>query len=995
MIVCAPVPITEQERLAALRALGVLDTPPERAFDDLTRLAAQICGVPIAAITLVDECRQWFKSIVGLDAPETSREASFCAHTILQPDVMVVPDAQADSRFSDNPLVTGTPHIRFYAGTPLVMPEGHTIGSLCVIDRVPRTLTSDQQSALAALGRQVADQLTLRRAVAERALAQAQLREYAERFETAVEAMQEGLVVQDAGGVIQVCNAAAERILGLPADQMKGRSSLDPCWYAIHADGSDFPGEEHPATLALRAGITQKDVLMGVHRPGGDLVWVSVNAAPMFLPGETTPHAVVVTFADVTERRQAELVRDRLAAIVDSSHDAILGATLEGILVSWNAGAERLYGYSEAEMIGKNASVLPGRGEESPVPAAVHALLRGEAVVPVEVARRRKDGARIDVRLTFSPIHDALGEMVGIGAIARDITAQKEAEAALLRERQLLNALLESLNEGIVACEAEGTLVFFNRAAREFCGLPEGPLIPDRLADHFTMYRSDGVTPLSTEDSPRFRALRGEIVRDFEMVIAPKKGVPRTLLANSQAIQDDQGRKLGAVIAMHDITARKTMAEALREREARLRAVLESAPVILYAADAQGTVTLSEGTGLAALGLKPGEAVGRSVYEFSGGNPEIEANTRRALAGEAVSYDARYGKLCLHTEMRPLRNTDGRAAGLIGVCFDVTERAVAAERFRVLFEHSSDAHLIFNEAGIMDCNEAAVALLGCTEKAEVLSRHPAVFSPEFQPDGKRSMEKCLEMDAVAWRDGFHRFEWVHRRVDGEEIPVEVTLTPVTLNERPVMLVVWHDLTERKRAEQYTRDYAVVLEFQKNELEKANAELERLAATDGLTGLKNNRAFQERLAEEFRRASRYHQPLSLLLLDVDNFKQFNDSFGHPAGDAVLQQVAEVLRQTARETDLAARYGGEEFVVVLPQTDGDGALVIAERLRAAVAAAPWDLRAVTVSVGVATVSLDTPDPETLIVCADDALYRSKAAGRDRVTHHRQLTASRTAA
>jgi PAS domain S-box-containing protein len=129
------------------------------------------------------------------------------------------------------------------------------------------------------------------------------------------------------------------------------------------------------------------------------------------------------------------------------------------------------------------------------------------------------------------------------------------------------------------------------------------------------------------------------------------------------------------------------------------------------------------------------------------------------------------------------------------------------ERFRVLFESSSDAHLLFDETGIIDCNDAAIHLLHCQDKNHVLSLHPAELSPEFQPDGRRSLEKCVEMDATAYRQGHHRFDWIHRKVTGEDFPVEVSLTPVTLSGKPVLLVVWHDLTERKRLEQDLQETA--------------------------------------------------------------------------------------------------------------------------------------------------------------------------------------------
>jgi GAF domain-containing protein len=164
-----PVPLYHDEaaRIAALREYGVLDSLPEADFDDIAFLAAHICGAPIALVSLVDEGRQWFKAKVGTDLEETSRDVAFCAHAILEPgDIFVVPDAFADPRFATNPLVRDEPHIRFYAGAPLVSPEGMPLGTLCVFDRIPRSLSAEQTRALGALAREVVIHLELRRAMA-------------------------------------------------------------------------------------------------------------------------------------------------------------------------------------------------------------------------------------------------------------------------------------------------------------------------------------------------------------------------------------------------------------------------------------------------------------------------------------------------------------------------------------------------------------------------------------------------------------------------------------------------------------------------------------------------------------------------------------------------------------------------------------------------------------------------------------------------------------
>jgi GAF domain-containing protein len=161
----APLPANEKRRLEVLWKYDVLDTPPEQALDDLTQLAASICDTPVAMISLVDEHRQWFKSRLGIEEAETARDISFCAHAILKQEVMVVPDAHRDERFAHSPLVTTKPHIRFYAGAPLITPDGFPLGTLCVIDHKPRKFSNRQKEALETLARVVMSHLEMRRRI--------------------------------------------------------------------------------------------------------------------------------------------------------------------------------------------------------------------------------------------------------------------------------------------------------------------------------------------------------------------------------------------------------------------------------------------------------------------------------------------------------------------------------------------------------------------------------------------------------------------------------------------------------------------------------------------------------------------------------------------------------------------------------------------------------------------------------------------------------------
>jgi len=197
-----PVPQNEAKRLKVLWQYEVLDTVPEELFDDLAELAAQICEAPIALISLVDEKRQWFKSRVGTTVNETSRDISFCAYAITQNDLFIVPDALRDERFARSPLVTSDPKIRFYAGAPLITPDGHALGTLCVIDKVPRELRLEQKQALRILARHVVSQLELRRRSRELAAA----REEHQEFEAEVEKLRAELA--KARGELARCKAS-------------------------------------------------------------------------------------------------------------------------------------------------------------------------------------------------------------------------------------------------------------------------------------------------------------------------------------------------------------------------------------------------------------------------------------------------------------------------------------------------------------------------------------------------------------------------------------------------------------------------------------------------------------------------------------------------------------------------------------------------------------------------------------------------------------------
>ncbi len=293
----APKPSNEEDRLKALYRYNILDTDAEAAFDDLTALASNICGTPIALISLVDSNRQWFKSKVGTAVPETPREIAFCAHAILKPnEMLVVPNATEDARFAGNPLVTSDPKIRFYAGTPLVTHDGFPIGTLCAIDTVPHKLTSEQLEALRILGRQAITQMELRinliklkRAVSRHKQVEAKLRASDEQIVNFLEGITDAFLALDPQWRVTYVNYKASRLLERKSEEIFGKN----IWDEFPETANSIFYEEFHRAVAKQVGVTFEEYYPPLKR------WFEVRAFP-------SHDGLSVFFIDITERKKMQ-----------------------------------------------------------------------------------------------------------------------------------------------------------------------------------------------------------------------------------------------------------------------------------------------------------------------------------------------------------------------------------------------------------------------------------------------------------------------------------------------------------------------------------------------------------------------------------------------------------------------------------------------------------------------------------------------------------------
>lgn len=719
-------PKNENERLAALRRYGILDTPPEPEFDDFTMLAAQICGTPVSLIALVDSSRQWFKSRRGLDLGETPRDFAFCAHALDSGNFLEVSNLLKDRRFSDNPLVTGEPGARFYAGAPLVTPDGFVLGALCVVDFKPRKLNPKQRQALAALGRGVMRQLGLLLVLKR----ERELKEEVSRKNAYQRALLNSaacaIISTDAKGIVTTFNSGAEQLLGYKAEEVVGkpvpRQWHDPDevnarakvlsrelgreipagfevfvakarqgegetreWTFFRRDGTravvllsvsakrnehgglngfmgvaldltkrreaedqrermfnlspdlmgiagvdgyfrrvnpaftatlGYSAEEivsrpfmdfvHPqdreATEAEMNRLRQGEQTYHFHNryrcKDGSVKWLSWRVQPYLSEG-----LLYATARDVTDIREAaaelsaseerlrvlnenleQLVsersgklkesEERYRSVMESANDGIVSTDWQGCIISWNKAAERLFGYRSDEILGQYLEVLmPERYRAAHNAGFKNHLSTGESSVlgrTVELRGLHRSGREFPLELSLSAWKTDAGQF--FTGILRDITDRHDAEMKLQGQQEMLKSLLENLAEGVVACDADGKLTFFNRTARDWHGVDTLDFQSEKQPQTFGLFRADGITPMDRQDIPHLRALRGERVRDEEMVIKAEGSEPRHVLASGDVLRDANGRKTGAVLVMRDITERKQV-EAQRLRAQRLESL--------------------------------------------------------------------------------------------------------------------------------------------------------------------------------------------------------------------------------------------------------------------------------------------------------------------------------------------------------------------------------------------------------------------------------------
>jgi diguanylate cyclase (GGDEF)-like protein/PAS domain S-box-containing protein len=670
-----------------------------------------------------------------------------------------------------------------------------------------------------------------------------------------------------------------------------------------------------------------------------------------------------------------------LSAIVDTPDYAMITMTADGTITSWNATAERLYGYRAVEMIGSPASVLLPADRPNETAQLLERICRGEKIEHLETVRRRKDGSLMEVSLAVSPLRNDEGAVLGASFIASDISRYLRTEQRLKQSEERYRTLFHNSRAVMLILDPEsGQIVDANESALNFYGYSREELLAMNIMS---------INTLKPE----------EVRREMERAVTEKRnyfkfrhrlagGQERDIEVYSSPFEADGKQLLHSII--HDISDRSRAEAEL----SKLSTAVEQSPSSIVITDRRGVIQY--------VNPKFSKITGYSQEEVKGKTPAVlksgrttEEEYRRLWAtilsghewrGEFYNRKKNGRFYWERAVIAPIMGPEGRIDNFVAIKEDISEQKAmeealrkSEEHYRLLADNSTDMIWAVDQKGLFTYVSPSVErLLGYPPDEFIALPISALFSDSSRLGVLTTLKNIFKKVKMGVHPGPQRLEIEYIRKDGSLIWMEATYNVVLDGEgRPIGgQGTSRDITERKKAEL--------------ELHRYQNFLENLSNTDGLTGVANRRRFDEYLESECRRASRSGTSLSLILLDIDDFKRFNDQYGHIAGDDCLRRVAGVVTSVVRRPgDLVCRYGGEEFACILPQTTLTGAVSVASLIvmevekQGIIHEYSRGGKYVTISGGVATLAPGTNQTALdLIKKADGFLYEAKNQGRNRV-------------
>lgn len=616
-------------------------------------------------------------------------------------------------------------------------------------------------------------------------------------------------------------------------------------------------------------------------------------------------------------------------------------------------------------------------------------VLENRRKLSLEYAFIDPGGVERNLLIVTYPLESSEGDILGGIASAIDMTERVQFERALRESEERYDLAVQGSASGIWDWDFRTNRMHWSPTALEILGImPEDNLgVPTEMWERIDEeHRKDQRRALDAHLADREPF-------SLEVPIILGSGDKRWVLITGQATWDSDGKALRMAGSIADVTERMEAKIALEESEQRFRDVSEAAGECVFEVDAAGHFVFVTRRIKDILGYEPIEVIGMSVEQF------LAPDERRTVFSGQVQMhrafkncDQRFA--CKDGELRwlrwsavPIFDSDGHFCGYRGTAMDITgekeaERRIseAHERLNQTLESIGDYFVSLDpENRISYFNSSAAELMGTTEPIEIGNTLGMHVPNEMLEIAQQVIQAVRDTGESATFEACNEpsQRWYEFRV----YPAKEQIS-----------LYWRDVTERKAAEtriasQLTEinEKNEILRRQQKELQLANDRLATLARIDGLTGMMNHKSFQAILSQQHAAAEATGAHLSLIMLDVDDFKGFNDTFGHPAGDVVLKKVAAIIRDSVRKSDYVARYGGEEFVVVLPGASGEDASRVAETIRANIERHKWTKRAITASLGVSVLGESAADKQDLIDTADQALYAAKRAGRNQVVRY----------